>query len=128
MIPDKNSLSFGRYLQSIRLEKGIDLATVSRSTRIGMNNLLSIEEEDHDRLPAEVFVKGFLRAYSKVIGADGDEAVQRYLSSLHLFREAARLEADLTRLSSKFWSRLLLSLGILLCIIALSIYLVCSDF
>jgi hypothetical protein len=122
MTSDKNSLSFGRYLQAIRLEKGIELESVSRSTRIGMNNLLFIEQEDHNRLPAEVFVKGFLRAYSKAIGVDGDEVVQRYLSGLYAFREKARLTADLTGPSSNYRLRLFQLFGILLCIVVLSVF------
>ena len=46
-----------------------------RETRIRRDALIHIEEEDHEKLPDIVFVKGFLRAYAKAIGADGDEAV-----------------------------------------------------
>ena len=74
---NKQYLSFGRYLKRIRLEKRIQLEEVSQETRIGIDNLLLIENQDHGRLPDEVFVKGFLRAYAQVIDADGDEAVKR---------------------------------------------------
>ncbi len=122
MATDKKSLSFGRYLQAIRLEKGIDLETVSKKTKIGIENLILIEKEDHGSLPPEIFVKGFLRAYAKAIGADGDEAVQRYLASLNIFQKTVKMESDLIKSSTKFWPRLLLSLGTLLCIIALSVF------
>ena len=78
MAKSKNYLSFGRYLKNMRLEKGIHLATVSKETRIGIHNLALIENEDHAHLPAEVFVKGFLRAYAKAIGADGDRTLELY--------------------------------------------------
>ena len=61
MKPDQDSLSFGRYLQAIRLEKKISLEEVSAQTRIGLSSLSMIEQEDIERLPDEVFVKGFLR-------------------------------------------------------------------
>ncbi len=48
-----------------------------------MQTLNYIENEELYNLPEEVFVKGFLRAYAKVVGADGDEAVKLYLSSLY---------------------------------------------
>jgi cytoskeleton protein RodZ len=67
-------------MQAIRLEKKISLEQVSQQTRIGLGNLLLIEQEDHERLPAEVYVKGFLRAYAKSVGADGDEVIRRYES------------------------------------------------
>jgi transcriptional regulator with XRE-family HTH domain len=68
---------FGRYLQAIRLEKKITLAQVAEETRIGTATLEAIENEDLGRLPPEVFLKGFLRAYAKAIGADPAEAVRR---------------------------------------------------
>ena len=57
---DRISTSFGRYLQAIRIDKGLSLDTVSKETRIRLETLLQIEEEDFKKLPAEVFVKGFL--------------------------------------------------------------------
>lgn len=113
---------FGRYLKAIRLEKGITLKEVSRETRIGIYTLLLLEREDHANLPPEVFVKGFIRAYAKTIDADVDAAVRRYLVSLDLFKKNARIEADLIKSNIKFWPRLLLALGLLSCIIAVSVF------
>ena len=118
----KNSPSFGRFLRTRRLEKGVNLEVISRETKIRMDVLLLIEQEDHNRLPAEVFVKGFLRAYAKIIGADEDDVIRRYLSSLQVFKESARSEDDLIRLNKSYWPSLLLSIGALLCIIAFSVY------
>ncbi|MBU0986290.1 MAG: helix-turn-helix domain-containing protein [Proteobacteria bacterium] len=86
-----------------------------------MDYLVLIEKEDHDRLPAAVFVMGFMRAYAQVIGADGEEAVQRYRASRQIFQEAAGFDADLKRSGQAFWPRLLLALGILLGIIVMSV-------
>jgi len=69
---------FGRYLQAIRLEKRISLEQVAAQTRIGILTLKAIEHEEFNRLPAEVFLKGFLRAFADSVGAEGDEAVRRY--------------------------------------------------
>jgi len=120
---NERPLSFGRYLKNVRLEKGIGLKQVSFDTRIGIDNLLAIEREDHDRLPAEVFVKGFIRSYAKAVGADADEAVRLYLSSRRLFQETARADADLIKSDINFWPRLLLSLTVLFCIMILSIFI-----
>jgi cytoskeletal protein RodZ len=76
MKTEKESFSFGRYLQSMRLEKKITLENVSEETRIAVSNIQLIEKEDLEALPDEVFVKGFLRSYARAIGADGDEAVK----------------------------------------------------
>ncbi len=70
--------SFGRYLQAVRIQKQISLEQVAEETRIRLVILQAIEREDVAQLPPDVFTVGFLRAYAQAIGADGNEAVQRY--------------------------------------------------
>jgi cytoskeleton protein RodZ len=118
---DKESSSFGRYLQSIRLEKKISLEDVAAQTRIGLGNLMLVEQEDHEQLPAEVFVKGFLRSYAAAIGADGDEAVRRYESRLNVVQKIAESEASFEKPVKLVWWKLILVLFAFLGIIALSI-------
>ena len=111
MIENKNSHSFGDYLKSIRLEKGISLEEISNETKIREDNLLLIEKEDFDRLPSEVYIKGFLRAYAKSVGADEEEAVRRYESSSFVLRKSDEYKAEVIRSGNKFWPHLILSLG-----------------
>ena len=121
---DKSSLSFGRYLQAIRLEKGMSLEAVSKETRIRKTTLIQIEEDDFDRLPNEAFVKGFLRAYARAIGADEHEAVRRYYSRLDVISKINKSENDLNRTRKNFWPRFGLSIGTLFCLIFLSVLFV----
>ena len=118
---DQPSDSFGQYLQSIRTEKRISLETVSEETRIQLETLQQIEEEDHNNLPDEVFVKGFLRAYANAIGADGDEVIRRYNRRLTVHRKVVHSEAALLRSGRKFWTKLLLVLAALALLIVISI-------
>lgn len=74
---DKMS-SYGLYLQTIRVEKGIPIAQVAAETRIRRDILRAIEAEDHHHLPDDVFVKGFLKAFAQAIGADPEETLRRY--------------------------------------------------
>ena len=120
-MPEKTTISFGRYLRAARQDQAIDLSTVASQTRIGMDILRSIEAEEHSQLPAEVFVKGFLRAYARVVGADGDEAVRRYLKNRHMLEATVQAETDRLRVSSRFWSRLLAILGCFAVIVGLSL-------
>ena len=119
---NQETFSFGRYLKSVRIEKGIPLQRVAQETRIGLSTLHLIENEDIDKLPAEVFVKGFLRAYAKVIGADGDVAIHRYLSDCQAHQAAMERENDLFKSGARFWPRFLLAFTLLGCIIALTLY------
>jgi cytoskeleton protein RodZ len=69
---------FGRYLQTCRRSKGISLEVVSHQTKIGIEILRHIETENQAHLPAQVYVKGFLKAFADAVGADPSEAVQRF--------------------------------------------------
>lgn len=81
--------SFGRYLQAIRTERGIGLEQVAEETRIAVSTLKAIEAEDFDRLPPDVFLRGFLRTCAKTVGADPAEAVRRYDARLRLLQQGA---------------------------------------
>ena len=121
MKPVKESLSFGQYLQAVRLEKKISLEEVSEETRIGLDILKLIEKEDHENLPAEVFVKGFLRAYARAIAADGEEAVRRYELRLNVVHKLDDSETGSGNSSPKLWRKLLLVAAVYFALIYLSI-------
>jgi len=70
--------SYGLYLQTVRVEKGIPIERVAEESRIRAEILRSIEAEDHANLPNDVFVKGFLRLFATTIGADPEEALRRF--------------------------------------------------
>ena len=123
------SMSFGRYLKTVRLERGIELETVSEKTRITKGILLLIEAQDHDRLPAEVYVKGFLRSYAEAVGADSKEVIRLYMSQRDVSRKKSRHSCICYRiLNIKAWPRILISFGLAGCIIALSSVFVISAF
>ena len=124
MNPDSCSMSFGRYLKAIRIQKKIPIEAVADEIRISLWQLSLIEAEDHDRLPDEVYVKGILRAYAKCIGVDDDDIVDRYLINRSVFHKSRQAEADLLNSGKKVLSRLILSLGLLTIIVVLSIYVI----
>lgn len=70
--------SLGEYLKREREVRGINLEDISRVTKINLRMLKAMEEDDHTVLPAPTFVKGFIRAYCRFVGLDGDDAVLRY--------------------------------------------------
>jgi cytoskeletal protein RodZ len=73
---------FGDKFRKAREKKGISLEDVSNVTKISARNLQAIEEEHFDQLPGGVFNKGFIRAYAKHVGLDGEQAVNEYLACL----------------------------------------------
>lgn len=109
-------------MQSRRLEKKMSLEQVARQTRIGIDTLLLIEQEDHSRLPAAVFVKGFLRAYARAVDADGDKAVQSYESRLDVAQKIAVAEALEKKQTGRHWLKLLIAVAVFFCMIMASLY------
>ena len=120
---DEDALSYGQYLKAIRLEKGIRLEEVSAETRIGMDLLSRIEEEDDDALPADVFVKGFLRAYADAIGADREEAVRRFSAVRKSVQEPVAAQRLYLEPKRRRWPRLVAILIFLTLIAVIALYL-----
>ncbi len=122
MKTEKESSSFGLYLQSIRLEKKISLQKVAEETRIAISTLKLIEKEDLESLPDGVFVKGFLRSYAQVLGADRDEAVRLYEARIDMENRLADAGSPAPQSQLSLWRNLILSLIAVLAVIVLSLY------
>ncbi len=73
---------FGDKFRKAREKKELSLDDVSNVTKISARMLQAIEEEHFDQLPGGVFNKGFIRAYSKHLGLNDEEAVTDYLACL----------------------------------------------
>ena len=58
----------GEKLREIRLEKGLSLEDVSKSTKIKTPFLESIENGDYQKLPPVSYAQGFVRNYAKFLG------------------------------------------------------------
>jgi curved DNA-binding protein CbpA len=69
----------GRTLKQIRERSGMDLKSVSSQTKITPRILEWIEEEALDKLPPEVYLKGFLRAYAQCLGLVPQKVIDGYL-------------------------------------------------
>jgi len=70
--------TLGQYLRSAREAMGIDLRDAAQQTRISVNFLSALEEEDFSKLPGEIFVKGFLKNYGRFLQLDENEVMKRY--------------------------------------------------
>src|ERR1044071_7537613 len=70
--------SLARWLSTRRTERNMTLDDVARITKIQPRILERLESGQLDGLPADVFVRGFVRSFAKSIGLDEDEALKRY--------------------------------------------------
>jgi cytoskeleton protein RodZ len=72
---DVNEIGSG--LRAARERLGLTLEQAQADTRIRARYLDALEDERYDVLPAEAYVRGFLRCYASYLGLDA----QRYLSA-----------------------------------------------
>ena len=68
-VPEEVKLT-GEYLRLLREEHDIALREISDLTKISMTNLKLLEAEEWDKLPAMVYVKGFIVQYARFLGID----------------------------------------------------------
>jgi cytoskeleton protein RodZ len=68
----------GQLLREAREQKGVSLEQVEEATRIRQKFLQALEEGDYGALPAETYVKGFLRTYATYLGLDPEEVMAIY--------------------------------------------------
>ncbi|MDQ6801456.1 MAG: helix-turn-helix domain-containing protein [Acidobacteriota bacterium] len=76
--PYSELASFGEELRREREIRGISLKEIADATKISKRFLEAIERNDHRTLPAPVFTRGFIREYSRYLGLNADEIVNRY--------------------------------------------------
>ena len=69
---------FGSYLKSERELRGVPLEEISATTKIHIRFLQALEDNQFNDLPGEVFIKGYIRSYAKVIGSNENEMLSAY--------------------------------------------------
>jgi len=72
----------GKTLREIRERIGIDLKSISAETKINIKILEWIEEEVWEKLPAAVYLKGFLKSYAQSLGLEPQKVVEGYFNVL----------------------------------------------
>ena len=70
----------GNSLREARLRQGLDIPRVEADTKIRSKYLQALESERFEVLPAETYVKGFLRTYAEYLGLDGQLYVDEFNS------------------------------------------------
>lgn len=76
-----NEKTVGAILKEARLAKGISLADAEKGTSIRSRYLQAVENDEYDKTPGEVFLKGIIRNYGNFLGLNGPELVNEYKAS-----------------------------------------------
>lgn len=69
----------GPFLKEIREYKGVTPDRMSEMTRISKTHLMAIENEDIAKLPADVYVRGYVYQYAKVLKLNPETVATSYL-------------------------------------------------
>ena len=78
MIGDEKNESIGAYLKRLRGQLGFTIQDISSKTKISQSYLENLENEEFASLPNDVFIKGFLRSYAKVLGLTESDVLERF--------------------------------------------------
>jgi hypothetical protein len=79
----------GNSLREARLRQHLDFPELEQATKIRGKYLRALEDEQFDVLPAQTYVKGFLRSYAEYLGLDGQLYVDEYNSRFVVGEEDA---------------------------------------
>jgi len=77
---DRLENTLGELLHRSRKAKHKTIEEAAQATRIHANFLRALETDDFEKLPAEVFVRGFIRLYATYLGLDPDDTFKHYAS------------------------------------------------
>jgi len=69
----------GDLLQAGRIEMGLSLEDVASRMHLNADIVEAIEANNFSDITAPIFVKGYLRAYAKIVSLDENELIQQYL-------------------------------------------------
>ncbi len=82
-IEDDGSGEFdGVRLRRNRMFRGYEIDDISSVTKVNSTHLRNIEDENFGALPADVYVRGFVKAYAQTIGLDPKVVVPSYMARL----------------------------------------------
>ena len=69
----------GEFLQQVRRTMNISLQDIATRTKIGIGMLRAIEADELDRLPAKVYLKGYLTQICRMLRLPAPQVPEKYL-------------------------------------------------
>jgi cytoskeleton protein RodZ len=75
--------TIGQRLKAVREEKNLSLEKVFQATRIRVNYLRALEDDDLSVMPSPVQARGYLRNYAEYLGLDLDRILDEVRAAQH---------------------------------------------
>lgn len=77
--PRQSGIGPGERLQAARIQQGLSLDDVADRMHLSISILKAIEDNNFEEITAPIFVKGYLRAYARIVALNEDEMILQYL-------------------------------------------------
>lgn len=76
--PRQSGIGPGERLQAARIQQGLSLEDVADRMHLSIDILKAIEDNNFEEITAPIFVKGYLRAYARIVSLNEDEMILQY--------------------------------------------------
>ncbi len=89
------SHTLGEKLKQVREKANVSLSEIAKNTKIRKFYLEMLEEGRFDKLPPDVYVKGFLNSYSEYLGIEPTDVMKLYEKERGIQRSMRKSQAGL---------------------------------
>ena len=77
-VDQQGEISVGLRLQKARMEKKLSQAQVAEKLFLTTQIIECLDDGAFERIPKKAFIRGYIRAYARVVGLEGSELVAAY--------------------------------------------------
>ncbi len=95
----KEEITIGQLLRRKRIERDLNLKTISQQTKIHLGLLEHLENDDLAKLPSKTYVRGFVKSAAKILNINQDEALNVLESTYN--REKKTIKKESTNIEIK---------------------------
>ncbi|MGQ9661735.1 MAG: helix-turn-helix domain-containing protein [Kiritimatiellia bacterium] len=72
------NVAIGEQLRKARIARGLTPSQVAVATRMKVQTVAAIEDEDFGRIAAPIYAKGFIKLYARCVGLDPGPLIEEY--------------------------------------------------
>ncbi len=90
----------GDTLREQREQRGLSLQQVADELHLTMHFIRALETDAYDKLPGDVFARGYLRAYANLLGLDSDKMMHAFNAHVRV-KDAAQQSARSKRTAKR---------------------------
>lgn len=97
VVESNTGLTLGKKLSQAREGLGLSVGEVAERLKLSARQIEALEKDDYSNLPETVFVRGFLRSYSRFLNLDEAEVLADLDAALPNKKEDAKAEAGIQK-------------------------------